>query len=62
MEEKVVDLEFSLQGHSSRQEFRVMRLGKFQGILGMDWLRSHDADIQCGKGTISFETNSREMT
>ena len=58
--EEVVDLEFTLQGHGSSQRFRVMKLGKFQGIIGMDWLQTHDANIHCKTRTISFQAPSGE--
>ena len=61
IEEKIVDLQFSMQGHSSSQQFRVMKMGKFQGILGMDWLRKHNADIHCKRGTISFQSDNGEI-
>ena len=61
IDEKIVNLRFTLQGHFSQQDFRVMKMGKFQGILGMDWLRANNADIQCGKGTISFQTEEGKI-
>ena len=38
--EQVVKLDFDLGGFSTYQGFRVLKLGKFQGILGMDWLHT----------------------
>ena len=61
IEEKIVDLKFTLEGHASSQIFRVMKMGKFEGILGMDWLREHNADIHCKQGTISFQIDSGEI-
>ena len=29
-------------------------MGKFQGILGMDWLHKNNAVIHCTQGTLSF--------
>ena len=29
-------------------------MGKFQGILGMDWLHKNNAIIHCAQGTLSF--------
>ena len=29
-------------------------MGKFQGILGMDWLHKNNAVIHCAQGTLSF--------
>ena len=31
-----------------------MKLGKFEGILGMDWLRKSEDNIHCKEGDISF--------
>ena len=61
IEEKIVDLQFSMQGHASSQQFRVMKMDKLQGILGMDWLRKHNADIHCKRETISFQYDSGEV-
>ena len=41
----IVDLPFKLQSQPTFGRFRVMTLGKFQGLLGMDWLGSHDANL-----------------
>ena len=34
-------------------------MGKFQGIVGMDWLGHNHADINCNQGSILF-TSSKE--
>ena len=52
--EQVVKLDFDLRGFSTYQEFRVLKLGKFQGILGMDWLHKNNAIIHCAQGTLFF--------
>lgn len=61
IEGKVVDLEFSLQGHSSSQQFWVMKMGQFQRILGMDWLKRNNAVIHCESGTISLQTKEGKI-
>ena len=53
-EELVVNLNFQLEGNPTNQQFRIFKMGKFQGILGMDWLSNHKAGINCGQGLISF--------
>ena len=57
--EQIVKLNFDLGGFSTYQEFRVLKLGKFQGILRMDWLHKNNAVIHCAQGTLSF-INSQE--
>ena len=52
--EQVIKLDFDLGGFSTYQEFRVLKLGKFQGILGMDWLHKNNAVIHCAQETLSF--------
>ena len=52
--EQVVKIDFELGGFSTYQEFRVLKMGKFQGILGMDWLHKNNAVIHCAQGTLSF--------
>ena len=32
-------------------------MGKFQGILGMDWLGHSHVEINCSQGTILFSSN-----
>ena len=32
-------------------------MGKFQGILGMDWLGKNKAQINCGLGSVLFTSN-----
>ncbi|MCO5610521.1 hypothetical protein L7F22_064760 [Adiantum nelumboides] len=59
-EEQIVELLFQLEGHSTSQSLRVLKMGKFQGILGMDWLSKNKADIHCSQGTISFYSLNEE--
>ena len=56
-EEKFVDISFQLGGHSTLQKFRIMKMGKFQGILGMDWLGHNCAEINCSQGSILFTSS-----
>ncbi|MCO5566312.1 hypothetical protein L7F22_019989 [Adiantum nelumboides] len=60
-EEQIVELPFHLEGHSTSQRLRVLKMGKFQGILGMDWLSENKADIHCSQGTVSFYSSSGEQ-
>ena len=50
----VGNLEFNLDNHPTKSYFHVMPLGVYDGILGMDWLKAHHANISCHAGTISF--------
>ena len=42
-EEQILKLSFQLGGNPTSQEFRILKMGKFQGILGMDWLGKNKA-------------------
>ena len=50
-----VEVDFQLGGFPAQQEFRVLKMGQFQGILGMDWLERSEAIIHCGRGTLTFQ-------
>ncbi|MCO5581824.1 hypothetical protein L7F22_035713 [Adiantum nelumboides] len=60
-EEQIVELLFQLEGHSTSQSLKVLKMGKFQGILGMDWLSKNKADIHCSQGTVSFYSLNGEQ-
>ncbi|MCO5576110.1 hypothetical protein L7F22_029917 [Adiantum nelumboides] len=60
-EEQIVELLFQLEGHSTSENLRVLKMGKFQGILGMDWLSKNKADIHCSQGTVSFYSLNEEQ-
>ena len=53
-EERVLEFSFQLEGNPTSQEFRILKMGKFQGILGMDWLSKNQAGINCRKGVVTF--------
>ena len=55
--EQVLRISFQLSGNPTTQEFRILKMGKFQGILGMDWLGKNKAQINCGLGSILFTSN-----
>ena len=57
VDEQTVELPFQLDGNPTSHKFRVLKMGKFQGILGMDWLSLSCADINCRQGIVSFLTN-----
>ena len=59
-EEQIIELPFQLEGHSTNQKLRVLKMGKFQGILWMDWLSKNQADIHCSQGTVTFFSSSGE--
>ena len=43
-----------LGGGSTTLTFRLVPLGDFDAILGMDWLRTNHAHIYCKPAIISF--------
>jgi hypothetical protein len=58
----VKSMEWWANGHTYRNDTRVLELGAYDAILGYDWLRTH-SPMQCdweGK-IISFEDNGEEV-
>lgn len=37
-EEQTVELPFQLEGNPTSHRFKILKMGKFQGIFEMDWL------------------------
>ncbi|MCO5567517.1 hypothetical protein L7F22_021211 [Adiantum nelumboides] len=60
-EEQIVELLFQLEGHSTSQRLRVLKMKKFQRILRMDWLSKNKAVIHCSQGTVSFYSSNGEQ-
>ena len=63
-DERVVEFSFQLEENPTSQEFRILKMGKFQGILGMDWSSKNQAEINCRKGVVTFvskEANKVEI-
>ncbi|MCO5550692.1 hypothetical protein L7F22_004182 [Adiantum nelumboides] len=60
-EEQIVELLFQLEGHSTSKSLRVLKMGKFQGILGMDWLSKNKADIHDVPSFVFLEKNTRYL-
>ena len=56
-DEQVLTLSFQLSGNPTNQEFRILKMAKFQDILGMDWLGKNKAQINCGLGSILFTSD-----
>ena len=52
----VGELKFKLGGYHTTASFRVLPLGIFDGILGMDWLAKHNATIECKTKLLKFVT------
>ena len=40
-------LDFLLDTYPTKGYFHVMPLGVYDGILGMDWLKTHHANLSC---------------
>ena len=55
--EQVLTISFQLSGNPTTQEFTILKMGKFQGILGVDWLGKIKAQINCGLRSILFTPN-----
>ena len=47
-------IEFKLGGAQTRGTFRVLNLGVYDGIMGMDWLRENKATLKCRDGILTF--------
>ena len=53
-DEQILEFSFQLGGNPTSQEFRILKMGKFQGILRMNWLGKNKAQINCGLDSILF--------
>ena len=47
IDKQVVSFSFNLDENPTAQKFRILKIGKFQGFLGMDWLSQNQAGIYC---------------
>ena len=56
----VGDFSFSLNGQPTSATFRVLPLGIYDGILGMDWLAKNDATLRCKDQKLIFTNNLGE--
>ena len=57
------DLKFNLGGHQTKAKFRVLQLGIYDGILGMDWLIKNEAALECKSGQLRFKDwDKRDVT
>ena len=48
------NIEFKLGEAQTRGTFRVLNLGVYDGILGMDWLKENKATLKCRDGILTF--------
>ncbi|MCO5612133.1 hypothetical protein L7F22_066395 [Adiantum nelumboides] len=60
-EEQIVELLFQLKGISTNQRLIVLKMEKFQEILGLDWLNENKADIHRSQGMVSFYSSNKEQ-
>ena len=44
----------SLGGAQTQGNFRVLNLGVYDGIMGMDWLKENKANLKCRDGILTF--------
>ena len=57
------DLKFNLGGHQIEAKFRVLQLGIYDGILGMDWLIKNEDALECKSGQLRFkDRDKRDVT
>ena len=54
------DLKFKLGGHQTQAKFRVLQLGVYDGILGMDWLIKNEAALECKSGQLRFKDQDKQ--
>lgn len=59
----VPKLQWWMQGHTFEADMRVLDIGAYDGVLGMDWLRTHNP-MQCDwvQRTISFDHHGTSVT
>ena len=50
----VGSIDFKLGEAQTRGNFRVLNLGVYDGILGMDWLQENKATLKCRDGVLTF--------
>ncbi|KAJ9561422.1 hypothetical protein OSB04_006582 [Centaurea solstitialis] len=50
-----------LDGETFSATLIPMNVGSFDVVLGIDWLRAHDANIGCGKKTVTIPTPRGEL-
>ena len=43
IDEQILELSFQLARNPTSQEYRILKMGKFQGISGMDWVGKNKA-------------------
>ena len=53
----VGNLNFELGGNPTSAFFRILPIGMYDGILGMDWLSANKANIHCANGIVTFRNN-----
>ena len=58
----VKNLNFKLGGQETNSSFRVLPLGIYDGILGMDWLIKNNATIDYKEKKLKFKTLNGEDT
>ena len=50
----VGSIQFEIGGYKTQATFRVLPLGTYEGIIGMDWLVKHKAVLECHSGKLKF--------
>ena len=49
-------MQFKLGGYQTSANLRILPLGNFDGILGMDWLASNNSIIECQANLLKFKS------
>ena len=52
----IKNIQFKLGGQETSSSFRILPLGIYDGILGMDWLITNNATIVCKEKKLKFKT------
>ena len=53
--QKMGNIHFKIGGHQTHATFRVLALGTYEGLKGMDWLVQHKAVFACHSGKLKFK-------
>ena len=56
----VGNIYFKIEGHKTQATFRVLALGTYEGLIGMDWLVKYKATIECHSGNIIFKDDCNQ--
>jgi hypothetical protein len=59
----ILNCPWSCDGHEFHANFKFLKLGTYDGILGLDWLATHSPlNVDWDKRWISFDHNGEHIT